>query len=90
MKSFVQIGFGNFVSAEKITGLYSIDTKPIKDKIAKGKELGIVTDLTRDKKTKTLIILNDGTLVLSAISAATLMKRINDDNKNIDDDDFEY
>lgn len=76
MNNFVHIGFGNFVAVDKIRGIYTINTNPIKTKVALAKDLGTIEDLTKGKATKSVLMMNDGTIVLSGINPKTLIKRI--------------
>lgn len=87
MNKFVHIGFGNFVAIDKIRGIYTINTSPIKNKVSLAKDLGTVEDLTKSKATKSVIVMNDGTIVLSAINPKTLIKRIQ--GVDFDDEDEE-
>ena len=63
----VNIGFGNMVSAEKVMAVVSPDSAPIKRIVQEAKEAGILIDATFGRKTKAVLIMDGGTVVLSAI-----------------------
>lgn len=73
----VQIGFGNSVLIDRIIGVFTVDTNPIKKMIADSKNIGFVIDLTKDKKTKTAILMDNDYIVLSPINHETIIGRIN-------------
>jgi extracellular matrix regulatory protein A len=75
MKEIILIGFFNYVPKEKITGIYRIDTNPVREMVQRAKQTFQLVDATRGKKTKSVIVLENGVLVLSAIKPQTLAKR---------------
>lgn len=76
----VQIGFGNSVLIDRIIGVFSVDTNPIKKMITENKNIGFVIDLTKDKKTKSAILMDNDYIILSPINHSTLVNRINRDD----------
>ena len=77
VKRTVQIGFGNSVLVDRIIAIFSVDTNPVKKMISENKNMGLVVDLTRDKKTKSAILMDNDYIILSPINHATLVNRIN-------------
>lgn len=73
----VNIGFGNMVSAEKVVAVVSPDSAPIKRIIQEGKENGTMIDATFGRRTKAVIIMDGGTVVLSAVLPETVASRFN-------------
>lgn len=72
----VQIGFGNSVLVDRIVAVFSVDTNPVKKMISDNKNIGFVVDLTRDKKTKTAILMDNDYIVLSPLNHSTIINRI--------------
>lgn len=73
----VQIGFGNSVLVDRIIGIFAVDTNPVKKMIADNKNIGFVIDLTKDKKKKSAILMDNDYIILSPINPATIVNRIN-------------
>lgn len=73
----VNIGFGNLVSADKVLAVVSNESAPIRRLVQEAKERGAVIDATFGRKTKTVIIMDSGSVVLSAIMPDTVAGRFN-------------
>lgn len=73
----INIGFGNMVAAEKIVAVVSPDSAPIKRMIQEAKEAGGLIDATFGRKTKAVLVMDGGTVVLSAILPETVAGRFN-------------
>lgn len=73
----MNIGFGNMVSAAKVVAVVSNDSAPIKRMVQEARERGAVIDATFGRKTKTVIIMDSGSVVLSAIMPETVAGRFN-------------
>lgn len=71
----VNIGFGNMVSAEKVMAVVSNESAPIKRMVQDAKERGAVIDATFGRKTKAVIVMENGSIVLSAIMPETVAGR---------------
>lgn len=73
----VNIGFGNMVSASKVVAVVSNESAPIKRMVQEAKERGAVIDATFGRKTKAVVIMDSGSVVLSAIMPETIAGRFN-------------
>ncbi len=62
----VDVGFGNFLNADRILSLASFDSAPIKRLSQDAKEVGKAIDVTCGKKCRTVIVMDSGHVVLSA------------------------
>lgn len=76
-KATVQVGFGNSIMISRVIGIFSVDTNPVKKMISDAKLNGMVVDLTKDKKTKTAILMDNDYIILSPISHSAIISRIN-------------
>ena len=74
---FVNIGFGNLVSADKVVAVVSPESAPIKRMIQEAKERGVLIDATFGRRTKAVIIMDSDNVVLSAILRETVAGRFN-------------
>lgn len=73
----INIGFGNMVSASKVVAVVSSESAPIKRMVQDARERGQVIDATFGRKTKAVIIMDSGSIVLSAIMPETVAGRFN-------------
>lgn len=74
----INIGFGNAVNTEKIMGVVSPLSAPVKRMVARAKEEGTVIDATSGRKTKAVLIMDGGRVILSALQPETITKRFNE------------
>lgn len=71
----VNIGFGNMVSSTRIIAIVSPESAPIKRIVSEGKERGVVIDATYGRRTKAVILMDSGQIVLSALQPDTISAR---------------
>jgi hypothetical protein len=72
----IHIGFGNYVSAEKMVGVASPGSAPIKRLIHEGRSKGVTLDMTSGRRTKAVIFMENGSVVLAAITPETIEGRV--------------
>ena len=75
MSKFVHIGYGNIVNADRITAMVNPDAAPIKRMVHTAREEGRAIDATQGRKTKAVLVMEDGQLVLSALLPETIATR---------------
>ncbi len=75
MSKLLHIGFGNVVNVEKIISIVSPDAAPIKRMVQKAKENGMAIDATQGRKTKSVIVMENQQVVLSALLPETIVGR---------------
>ena len=75
----INIGFGNTVSAEKIVAIVSPESAPIKRMVQEAKDNKTAIDATYGRRTRAVIIMDSGHLVLSAVQPETVAGRIDKD-----------
>jgi regulator of extracellular matrix RemA (YlzA/DUF370 family) len=73
----INIGFGNMVAAGRVVALVSNESAPVKRSIAEARERGMLIDSTQGRKTRAVIILDSGHVMLSAIHPETIANRFN-------------
>ena len=71
----INIGFGNLVSAERIISIVSPESAPIKRMIQDVREKGLLIDASFGRSTKSVIVMDSGNVVLSALPPETLSAR---------------
>ena len=84
---FINIGFGNMVSADPIVALVIPDSAPVKRLMQDAKEMGRIIDVSCGRKTRSVIITDSEHVILSALTTEKINRRLEGDN--IPDDDEE-
>lgn len=77
ISKFINIGFTNIMSADKIVSIISPESAPAKRLVQNYKENLKVVDVTHGRKTRAIIITNSGFIILSALQPETILQRIN-------------
>ena len=72
---FINIGFGNLVNEDKIVSMVSTDAAPIKRMIQTARDEGRAVDATCGRRTRSVLVMESGHLVLSALTTYTLAIR---------------
>jgi len=72
----INIGFGNMVSAGRIIAIVSPESAPIKRIISDAREKSQLIDATYGRRTRAVIIADNGSLILSAIQPETVAARL--------------
>lgn len=73
---FINIGFGNIVSANRVIGIVSPDSAPIKRIIQDARDTGRLIDATYGRRTRAVIIVDSDHVVLSAVQPETVANRL--------------
>ena len=76
MNRLIHIGFGNIVNAGKIIAVVSPDSAPVKRMVQKARELGTAIDATQGRKTKSVLVMENSQIVLSALLPETISGRV--------------
>ena len=71
----VSIGFGNSVRASGIDVIVQPDSAPIKRLVTDARAVNKLIDATQGRKTRAVIIMTSGKIVLSALQAETIASR---------------
>lgn len=72
----VNIGFGNMVSAERLISVIGPDSAPVKRMIQEAREAGSLIDATYGRKTRAVLIMDSGHIILSALQPETVSARM--------------
>lgn len=84
MPKFINIGNGAFVNANKISAIISSDADKVRRIMLKhrcNRTSAEVYDVTDDAETRSIILLNDESIVVSSVSASELNKRFHEDSE---------
>jgi regulator of extracellular matrix RemA (YlzA/DUF370 family) len=72
----VQVGLGNYVAAERVLGCQPYADVAVQRLVRAARRHGLLLDLTAGRRTRSVLFLDSGHLVLSAIAADTLDQRL--------------
>ena len=73
---FINIGFGNMVSANRIVAIACPDSAPVKRLVQDAKDDNRVIDVSCGRRTRAVIITDSDHVILSAIQAETINNRL--------------
>ncbi|KXB90625.1 hypothetical protein HMPREF3182_01048 [Megasphaera hutchinsoni] len=74
--NLLNIGFGNMVMGNKVVAIISPESAPIKRMIQEAREGNRLIDATFGRKTRALLIMDNGQIILSALQAETISHRL--------------
>ena len=75
----INVGFGNYVNADRIVAAVSPDSAPIKRIVQTAKETGRLIDVTQGRKTMSVMITDSEHVVLSYLKLEKLGERFAED-----------
>ena len=78
----LDIGFSNYIAADKIVSILSPDSAPIKRMIADGRERGLLVDASFGRSTKSVILMNSNHMILSALTPEELAQKMKTEMEN--------
>ena len=74
--NLLNIGFGNMVMGNKVVAIISPESAPIKRMIQDARERNTLIDATFGRKTRSVLMMDNGQIILSALQAETISHRI--------------
>lgn len=75
----INIGFGNIVSANRIIAIVSPESAPIKRIVQEAKDSKMAVDATYGRRTRAVLIMDSGHVILSAVQPETVAGRVDKD-----------
>ena len=76
MVRLISIGFGSYISPERIIAAVDPESNPIKRVVSQSKENGKLIDATYGRKTKTVLIMDSGHVVLCPLEPEGVSQRV--------------
>lgn len=76
----VNIGYGNVVNMDKVVSIIRADAAPIKRLIQVAKDENLAIDATCGRKTKCILVMDSGHIVLSALLPDTIENRVTENS----------
>lgn len=72
----INIGFSNMISAGRLVAIVSPDSAPIKRMVQEARDRGTLIDATYGRRTRSVLIMDNDHLVLSALQPDTVASRL--------------
>ena len=79
LMQLINIGFGNIVSANRIISIVNPDSAPIKRLVQEAKDSKMAVDATSGRRTRAVLIMDSGHVILSAVQPETVAARLDKD-----------
>ena len=80
----LNIGFGNMVSANRVMAIISPESAPIKRMVQDARDKGLLIDATYGRKTRAVLVMDSGQIVLSEIQPETVAHRLVQHDVDVD------
>lgn len=72
----IPIGYGNFVAAGRILAAVVPDSAPVRRSVTEARRQGQVVDATAGHRTRSVLFMDTGQVVLSALAPETVAARL--------------
>ena len=72
----VHIGFNNLIVMNRVIAIASPNSAPTKRTIHEGRDKGLLIDITNGRRTKAVIIIDSGHIILAALTPETIAGRL--------------
>ena len=69
----LSIGLGNYVSSSRVIAIVSPESAPVKRMVQEAKDKGLAIDSTFGRRTRAVIVMDTGQLVLSPNQPSTII-----------------
>ena len=76
----INIGFGNMISLSRLIAIVSPESAPIRRIITEARERGGLIDATYGRRTRAVLVMDSGHVILSAVQPETVAGRVHEDN----------
>jgi regulator of extracellular matrix RemA (YlzA/DUF370 family) len=83
----VHVGFNNFVAINRVIAIASPNSAPMKRTVQEGKTKGLLIDMTNGRKTKAVIITDDGHIIQAALAPETIAGRLQASRGSVQSDE---
>ena len=74
--ALINIGFGSFISADRLVSFLSPASAPIKRMVQDARERGSLIDASYGRKTRSILVTDGGYIILSALTSETVAERL--------------
>ena len=74
----INVGYGNFVSADRLISIVGPESAPVKRIVQEAREAHTLIDASCGRRTRAVLIMDSGHVVLSAVQPETVAHRLDD------------
>lgn len=74
---YINVGFGNLINKDRVIAVVGPESAPIKRLIMENRDTIRLVDATCGKKTRSVIIMDNESIVLSTLATSTISERLN-------------
>ena len=74
--ALINIGFGSYISADRLVSVLSPDSAPIKRMVQDARERGSLIDASYGRKTRSMLVTDGGYIILWALTSETVAERL--------------
>lgn len=85
--NIINIGYGNMIYANKIIAILNPNSAPIKRIVQEAKEKGMLMDASQGRKTRSVVVMDNQSVILSSLQPETIVVRIDKDSVQQDDEE---
>ena len=75
----INIGFGNMVNSSRVVAIISPESAPVKRIVQEARESRVLVDATYGRRTRAVLIMDSGNIILSAVQPETVAGRLDKD-----------
>lgn len=72
----VHVGFDSFLAINRVVAIAGVNSEPIRRIMKEVKNKGSLVDMTHGRKTKAVIVLDSGHIILAALAPETIAGRL--------------
>jgi regulator of extracellular matrix RemA (YlzA/DUF370 family) len=76
MGEMVHVGFGNILAMNRVIAISAPNSAPTKRTIQEARNKGVLIDMTNGRRTKAVVFLDSGHVVLAALAPETITGRL--------------
>ena len=76
MGEMVHVGFGNILAMNRVIAIAAPNSAPTKRTIQEARNKGVLIDMTNGRRTKAVIFVDSGHVVLAALAPETITGRL--------------
>jgi len=72
----LHVGFGNMVVAARVVAIVAPDSLPVRRMLRSAEDRGKLVQAARGRKVRSVLVMDDGTIVTSALHPGTISRRL--------------
>ena len=82
----INIGYGNMISSSRLVAVVSSESAPVRRIIQDARDKGMLIDATCGRRTRSVLVMDSGHVILSAVQPETLALRCSREKGNDTDE----